>query len=267
MTKNNHNIDELVNIITRLRAPDGCPWDKKQTHESLKPLFIEEAAELLDAIDAGDNENIKEELGDLLMHIVFHSQIANENNEFTFEDVVNEVSEKMLRRHPHIFGDNQKLDNPDHVVKLWEKIKAAEKREKNIPQPNSILDGIPNNLPALIRAEQTQEKAAEVGFDWDNENGILDKLDEEINELKKAYKSNNNEDIEEEIGDLFFTLVNLSRFRNKSSSTNLLNKTIDKFKSRFNYIEQQVKNGGKKLSNLKIEELELHWQNSKSKNT
>ena len=267
MPKKNHNIDELVNIIRRLRDPDGCPWDRKQTHESLKPLFIEEAAELLDAIDAKDHENTKEELGDLLMHIVFHSQIANEHNRFNFEDVVNEVSEKMLRRHPHIFGNNQKLNDSDQVVKLWEEIKLAEKRGKNIPKPNSILDSIPYNLPALIRAEQIQKKAAEVGFDWNNEKGILDKLDEEINELKNAYENNNNEEIEEEIGDLLFTLVNLCRFRDRGSSTNVLNNTIDKFKSRFNYIEKQVKNDGKKLSDLKIKELEKHWQNAKSKNT
>ncbi|HJO92134.1 MAG TPA: nucleoside triphosphate pyrophosphohydrolase [Victivallales bacterium] len=267
MAKKNHNIDELVSIIRHLRAPDGCPWDRKQTHESLKTLFIEEAAELLDAIDAEDSENIKEELGDLLMHIVFHSQIANENGRFSFEDVVNEVSEKMLRRHPHIFGNNQKLNNPDQVVKLWEEIKSEEKKKKNIPQPTSILDGIPNNLPALVRAEQIQEKAAGIGFDWENEQGILIKLDEEIDELKKAYATNNNEEIEEEIGDLLFTLVNLSRFRNRGSSTTLLNKTIDKFKSRFNYIETQVRKDNKYLSDLEIAELEYHWQNSKSKTT
>ena len=206
---NNDNMKRLIDIIRHLRSPEGCPWDKKQTHKSLKPLTIEELAELHDAIDNKDIPNIREELGDLLMHIVFHSIIAEENNEFNFDDVAKEVSEKMIRRHPHIFGDKNKPDTAEEVVTLWQEIKAEEKKHKKI---DSILDNIPANLPALNRAEQVQKKAAKVGFDWRNTCEIFDKLKEEVEELKEAFTNGSDKEIEDELGDVLFSVVNICRF-------------------------------------------------------
>jgi tetrapyrrole methylase family protein / MazG family protein len=262
MTKlENKNIEKLVEIIRHLRSPDGCPWDKKQTHESLKPMLVEEAAELLDAIDNKDVPNIREELGDLLMHIVFHSLIAEENGEFNFDDVAKEVSEKMLRRHPHIFGDKTKPDTADEVVLLWQEIKAQEKKHKKIL---SILDGIPHNLPALDRAEQIQIKAANVGFDWRNTNEVFDKLEEEIAELRVAFKNNSDEEIEDELGDVLFSVVNICRFRDKTKSEDILHSTTDKFIRRFNFIEKEVAKTGKNLEDYSIDKLEELWQKAKN---
>ena len=261
MTKSkNKGIEKLVDIIRHLRSPEGCPWDKKQTHKSLKPLMIEECAELLDAIDNKDVPNIREELGDLLMHIVFHSLIAEENKEFNFDDVAEEVSEKMFRRHPHIFGNHVKPETADEVVILWQEIKAQEKKHK---KRLSILDRIPNNLPALNRAEQIQIKAAEVGFDWRNTEEVFDKLEEEIAELRVAFANNNDIEIEEELGDVLFSVVNICRFRDKTNSENILHKATNKFIKRFQFIESEIRKENKVFSDYSIDRLEEIWQKAK----
>ncbi len=256
------SIQNLIDVVRRLRSPEGCPWDRKQTHNSLKPMLIEEAAELLDAIDAKDDENIKEELGDILMHVVFHSMIAEEEKRFTFSDVVKDIAEKMKRRHPHIFGDVEKISEPDKVVELWNRIKAQEKADKGIER-KSILDGIPKNLPALLRSRAVQLKLASAGFDWKNTEGVLDKIEEEIQELRKAFKNNDDANIDEEIGDLLFAIVNLSRYRQRSTAEELLHKTIDKVEKRFRFMEENLSTKKIKISDCSIEELEKLWQKAK----
>ncbi len=256
------SIQKLIEVIKHLRSPEGCPWDRKQTHVSLKPMLVEETAELLDAIDAKDDENIREELGDILMHIVFHSLIAEDEKRFTFADVVKEVAEKMERRHPHIFGSAAKLEEADQVVELWKEIKAKEKAAKGIER-TSILGGTPKNLPALLRSRDIQKKAAAAGFDWDNESGILDKIDEEILELKNAFNENDEENIDEEIGDILFSVVNLSRFRKGKSAEELLHKTVDKFEKRFQFMEETLSLKDIKMSDCSLAELEKLWQKAK----
>ena len=256
------SIQNLVDVVRRLRSPEGCPWDRKQTHVSLKPMLIEEAAELLDAIDAKDDENIREELGDILMHVVFHSMIAEEEKRFTFSDVVKEIAEKMKRRHPHIFGDVGKISESDKVVELWDRIKAKEKAEKGI-EKKSVLDGIPKNLPALLRSRAVQLKLASVGFDWKSTEGVLDKIEEEVQELKKAFQNNDNVNIDEEIGDLLFAIVNLSRFRKRATAEDLLHRAIDKVEKRFRFMEEDLGTKNIKMSDCSIEELEKLWQKAK----
>ena len=256
------NIQKLIEVIKHLRSSEGCPWDRKQTHASLKPMLVEETAELLDAIDAKDDENIREELGDILMHIVFHSLIAEDEKRFTFSDVVKEVAEKMKRRHPHIFGSIAKLDEADQVVELWKKIKAKEKAAKGI-EDTSILGRTPRNLPALLRSRIIQKKAASAGFDWDNELGVLDKIDEEILELKNAFEENNVENIDEEIGDILFSVVNLTRFRKGKSAEELLHKTVDKFERRFRFMEETLNSKRIKMSDCSLDELEKLWKKAK----
>jgi tetrapyrrole methylase family protein / MazG family protein len=256
------NIQKLIEIIKHLRSPEGCPWDRKQTHVSLKPMLVEETAELLDAIDAKDDENIREELGDVLMHVIFHSLIAEDEKRFTFSDVVNEIAEKMERRHPHIFGSADKLNEADQVVELWKEIKKKEKAAKGIEKTSS-LTGTPKNLPALLRSRAIQKKAAAVGFDWDNTLGILKKIDEEVLELKHAFADNNDENIDEEIGDILFSVVNLSRYRKGKSAEELLHKTVDKFEKRFQFMEDTLNSKGIKMSDCSIDELEMLWQKAK----
>ena len=263
MPEKNNSIERLVKIVRHLRSPEGCPWDRKQTHESLKPMLIEETAELLDAIDMADTHNIKEELGDILMHVVFHSLLAEEQNLFTFEDVAKEISDKMERRHPHIFGTNPKLNEPDEVVKLWQEIKAEEKAKNKTKYSDSIIGRIPKNMPALTRAEMIQKKAHEVGFDWQNKEGVLDKLDEELKELHAAVKSGKTHEIEEEIGDILFSIVNLCRFMKLNSAETLLQKSSDKFAKRFQTIEHLIKEAGKKFEDYSPEEMDALWQKVK----
>ena len=256
------NIQKLIDVIKHLRSPEGCPWDRKQTHISLKPMLVEETAELLDAIDAKDDENIREELGDILMHIIFHSLIAEDEKRFTFSDVVEEVAEKMERRHPHIFGTTPKLDKADQVVALWEDIKAKEKAAKGTKKA-SLLSGTPRSLPALLRSKIIQEKAASVGFEWDDVSGVLDKIDEEVLELKRAFEKDDTENIDEEIGDILFAVVNLARFRKGKSAEELLHKTIDKFEKRFLFMEEKLDAKGIKMLDCSLEELEKLWGEAK----
>ncbi len=254
------NLPDLIALMAKLRGQDGCPWDRKQTTESLKPFLIEECYEVLDALDEGSPEKIKEELGDLLFQIVFHARIAEEQGHFSLQDVITTNIEKMTRRHPHVFGD-ARLSTDKEVLANWEEIK---KKEKGYEQRKSILEGVPLHLPSLLRAHSIQERAARVGFDWSRIDDALPKLDEEIAEFKEALKQEDASGIEEELGDIFFMLVNLSRFLGVNPE-NALRKTISKFIERFRFIEESVVDAGKSLNDMTVDEMEELWQKSKGK--
>jgi len=246
---------ELVRVMERLRAENGCPWDRKQTHESLKPYLIEETYEVISAIDSGNDDELKEELGDLLLQIVFHAQIAKEDGRFDIDDVAKTIVEKLIRRHPHVFGD-LKVSGSDEVLQNWEKIKKEEGKE-------SIFDGVPEGLPSLLKARRVQEKAKRVGFDWNNIEGTLDKVKEEFDELSEAIKFGKKEKISEEFGDLLFSLVNVSRFLDIDAEDSL-RQTIEKFMKRFKSVEKIIKSkGGKDLKNYTINELDEIWEDVK----
>ncbi len=252
--------EELLKVMEKLRSPEGCPWDREQTHETLKLYLAEECAELIDAIDNNDQEGICEELGDVLMNIVFNCVIANEKGHFHFNDVLAGIINKMIRRHPHVFGDVQ-AKSADDVVVVWEKIKQREK--KNRVAPESVLDGIPRSLSALLTARAAQRKAAKYGFDWSSEAQIMEKIEEELAELKAAMASGNQEHVDEEIGDALFSMVNLIRFRDRATPEDLLNAATRKFKTRFQYIEKELKAAGKTLTEASLEEMEMLWRKAK----
>lgn len=254
-----HTISELVEVISTLLSENGCPWDREQTHSTLKKFLVEECGELLDAIDDEDDAGICEELGDILMHIVFHSAIAEKEGRFTFDDVIRIITEKMIRRHPHVFG-NDNAETPAEVLDIWHKVKAKEKGDRGF---TSLLDGIPRHMPALSRARELQKKAAKAGFDWTEQAQVLAKIEEELNELKKAHAEGNNREIEEETGDLLFAVVNFSRFRKGTPAEELLALANRKFIRRFQYIEQELKKQGKTPYDASIEEMETLWNISK----
>ena len=260
MLKEKYSFNDLLDIMARLRAENGCPWDRKQTHKSLRIYLIEETYEVLEALDAGDMDKFCNELGDLLLQIVFHAQIAKESGEFDITDVISEICKKLISRHTHIFG-NARADTPDQVVENWEAIK---KQEKHLKSQTEVLKDVPSNLPALIRSYKVQQKAAQIGFDWDNIGSVFDKVDEEIQELKDVYDSKNVERIEEELGDTIFAVVNLSRFL-KVQPELALTGTINKFIRRFEYIEQQSAKAGKKLEDMTLEEMDGLWNEAKVK--
>ena len=239
---------------------DGCPWDKVQTRESLKPYLVEETYEVLEALDTNDPEKIKDELGDLLYQILFHSKISSLKGEFDFRDVIDNLSEKMVRRHPHVFKGG-KLNTPDQVIGQWEEIK---KKENNKANQKSILDSIPINLPSLIRAQKLQKKAAKEGFDWEQINDVFDKLDEEIKEFKEAVLKKKNTDIQSEIGDIIFVITNIAKFY-KVDAEEALRSTNNKFIKRFQYIEQKIEGKGKTLKDCPLEEMERYWQEAKNR--
>ena len=251
---------ELVDIVRKLRVE--CPWDKEQTNDSIKAATIEEAYEVVESIDNKDYDELKKELGDLLLHVIFHSIIAEEDENFKLEDVIISIKEKLIRRHPHVFGDVV-VENSEHVKKNWESIKLKEGRE-------SVLDGVPEIMPALQRAYRLQEKASKVGFDWNNKEDIWEKVIEEIEEMhreevkgqKSKVKNEVNEKLENEIGDVFFALVNYARFL-KVNPENALRKTNRKFISRFNYIEKKLKENGKNINESNLEEMDIYWNESK----
>ena len=255
------SFDELNAVMKRLLAPDGCPWDREQTHKTLKPYFLEEVYEALDAIDAGDDIHLAEELGDVLLQIVFHAAIAEGEGRFGIEDVVNGVTEKLKRRHPHVFGDTT-VENSDDVITNWEAIKRHEKRDK--PDGGSVLDGLPESLPALIRARRIQEKVSRVGFDWSHAEEVLLKVEEELGELKEARDANDQSAVEEELGDLLFAVANLARFVSVCPE-DALRKTIDKFQRRFRYIEEELPKRGKKLDEASLEEMDDLWNEVKAR--
>lgn len=254
----NNNFQSLVELMAKLRGPDGCPWDRKQTTESLKPFLLEECYEVIDALDESSPDKIKEELGDLLFQIIFHARIAEEQGQFTIQDVIAVNVEKMVRRHPHVFG-NAQLSTDKEVLANWEEIK---KKEKGYEERRSILEGVPRHLPSLLRAHSLQERAARVGFDWSRIDEALPKLDEEMAEFKESLQQKDAAGIEEELGDIFFMLVNISRFLGVNPE-NALRKTISKFIYRFRYIEEHAADAGKSLTDMTLDEMETLWQESK----
>ncbi|ACL70862.1 nucleoside triphosphate pyrophosphohydrolase [Halothermothrix orenii] len=251
----------LVKIMERLRGPDGCPWDKKQDYYTLKPYIIEEAYEVVEALQKDDLELLKEELGDLLLQVVFESQIGKEKGDFNLIDVIKIISEKLIRRHPHVFGD-EKVNTVSGVKVNWEKIKKQEKENKGREQ-TSILDDVSRSQPALNQAYDIQKKAAEVGFDWDNISDVVRKIEEELAEVKEVIKTNEHKEIEEELGDLIFAVVNLCRFYRINPEVALL-RTILKFRDRFKYIEKRVSEEGTLLTDKTLEELDSYWEESKT---
>ena len=250
-----NQFEELVKIVSELRAPNGCPWDREQTNQSLLPYFIEEAYELIESVDEKNWENVKEELGDLLLHVVFQGSIAEQDGKFQLVESLITVNEKLISRHPHVFGDAQ-ADEAFHAKQNWE---AAKHKEKG---RDSRLDGVPKNLPALVRAQRLQQKASYAGFDWDKVEEVWEKIHEEILELKEAQLSNNKKHIEEEIGDVIFAVVNLARFLDISSE-NSLRKTNKKFINRFKKVEEGIKEQGKEIDDATLEEMDAIWNESK----
>jgi tetrapyrrole methylase family protein / MazG family protein len=247
---------ELLTIMEKLRGEKGCPWDKVQNRESIKPYIIEEAYELIEAIEENDPEKIKEELGDLLFQIVFQCQLAREKNEFDMSEVIEKIGEKMISRHPHVFGEAE-CRTPGEVVKQWEVLKKQEGKLRN-----SILEGVPKAMSSLLRAHRLQKRAAQVGFDWEKVEDVLKKVDEEMNELKEALKSGKKEEMEDELGDIFFMLVNLSRFM-KVNPEDAHRKTISKFIHRFRHIEMRAAEQGRELSSMTLDEMDKLWDEAK----
>jgi tetrapyrrole methylase family protein/MazG family protein len=250
------DFQELLKIMEKLRGEKGCPWDREQTRDSLKPYIIEESYELVEAIEEGDPSKIKEELGDLLFQIVFQCQIAKEKMEFGFSEVVSNIGEKMIARHPHVFG-HAEYKTTDEVLAHWEEQKKREGKMRE-----SILEGVPKALPALLRARRLQDRAAGVGFDWDRSEDVLKKLDEELGEFKQALKAQNRDEIEDELGDIFFMLVNISRFIGVNPE-DALRRTISKFIHRFRYIEMKAAEQGRKLSEMTLSEMDRLWDEAK----
>ncbi len=257
--QSSYPLDPLVEVMATLRGGKGCPWDREQSHESLKPYLIEETYEVIDALDQGEMYKICEELGDLLLQIVFHAQIANENGHFDMNDVVDSITEKMVRRHPHVFGTTQ-VENSQEVLINWDKIKSQEQGEEN--KSKSYLANIPRALPALLRAEKVQAKVARVGFDWPDYTGALEKVQEELEEVLEALQMGKAAAVKEEVGDLLFAVVNLARLL-KIQPEDVLTKTIDKFIHRFQYIEGQARQNGRQLSELTLEQMDHWWEEAK----
>ncbi len=249
-----NNFSELVEIMKKLRIE--CPWDKEQTNDSIKAATIEEAYEVVESIDNNDYDELKKELGDLLLHIVFHSIMAEELNKFTLNEVIDSIKEKLIRRHPHVFGEKV-VDGPEQVKKNWEAIKLEEGRD-------SVLEGVPVNLPSLQKAHRLQEKAAKVGFDWERKEDVWKKVIEEIEEMHKSEKEETKEELENEIGDVFFALVNYARFLDVNPE-NALRKTNKKFIDRFSYIEKKIKGTGRKITDSNLKEMDKYWEESKRK--
>jgi len=258
MLKDKYSFSDLLEIIKILRGENGCPWDREQTHESIKKYLIEETYEVLEVIDLGDKKRVCDELGDLLLQIVFHAQIAQEEGDFTIDDVVTGICRKMISRHTHVFGD-EKAENSDEVLTNWEKIK---KKEKGIRSQTDVLKDVPSNLPALMRSYKVQQKAAQVGFDWDNVEDAIKKVDEEIVELKEVYKDKDVERITDEVGDVLFSIVNVTRFL-KVQPELALTSSINKFIKRFEYIEQESKKANKKIEDMSLEEMDELWNKAK----
>ena len=282
------NIERLVEIMARLRAPDGCPWDREQTHTTLKPFLLEEAYELLEAIDSGSDRELIGELGDVLLQVIFHARIAAEEKRFTIDDVAAAIADKLVRRHPHVFGSTE-VEDADEVVTNWERIKRSE-REGIREHPVSALEGVPAELPALLRAQRIQEKASKTGFDWEHAGGALDKVAEEFEELRRELAarekasgavrtkgvpgerspgavepiSAGGEDnrVEEELGDLLFALVNTARFL-RLCPEEALRRAVAKFERRFRAVEERFRAAGCELEDASLEEMDRVWEEVK----
>lgn len=260
--------DELIAVMDRLRAPGGCPWDREQTYASLSQYLLEEAYETFDAIHeadtTGDITNLKEELGDLLLQVVFHATIGKERGEFDIEDVAGGVAQKLILRHPHVFGD-AKLERAEDVLDNWDTLKANERKAsgKEEKVKESILDEVPVHFPALLEGLKVSKKAAKVGFDWENTGQIFEKLNEEVAELKDAIETRDAGEVSEEIGDLLFVVVNLARKLDIEPET-ALKKTNRKFRSRFKFIETELKRNGRSLEQASLDEMDALWNEAKA---
>lgn len=248
------SLERLIQIVKKLRSPEGCEWDRAQTPKSLRPYLLEEAYEVIESINEEDPQKIKEELGDLLLHIVFQAEIGNDNNDFHLAESIDHISDKLIRRHPHVFGDT-KVSGIQDIKKNWEEIKKEEGRE-------SIMEGLPISLPALLQARRIQERAAGVNFEWDDIKYVWEKLDEEIDELKEAIEHRDFDKIEDEMGDVLFSMVNLSRFL-KTNPEEALKRTNRKFISRFKKIEKHLEARSLKFSDMNLNELDKIWESVK----
>lgn len=252
-TSSENGITRLLSVVARLRGPGGCPWDREQTLASLKPYLIEETYEVLEALDSGDSEWHKEELGDVLLQVVLHAQIRSENGEFDFDAVASSLADKLIRRHPHVFGDAVATNTGD-VLRRWEKIKATEKKDER----TSAVDGIPVHLPALQRAQRVQSRASRVGFDWNHVSAVMDKVEEELGEMREAMAAADAERTREEIGDLLFSIVNLCRFQDVDAEE-ALRATVAKFVRRFRQVERRVDAQGRAMTDCSMDELDALW--------
>ena len=257
-TKERYNFDDLLRIMEILRAPDGCMWDREQDHHSIRRNFIEETYEVCEAIDEEDAEHLKEELGDVLLQVVFHAQMEKEKGVFDIGDVADGVCKKLNYRHPHIFGDVE-VSSSDEILTNWDALKRKEKHQET---DTSALESVAKSLPGLIRAEKLQKKAAKVGFDWEDVQGAVDKVEEELDEVRRALAGDG--DVEEELGDLLFAVVNVAR-RKKVDAERAVEKTCNKFVRRFGLMEQQAAQEGRTLSELSLAELDALWERAKEK--
>ena len=253
MEKKYKNLEELIDVVAKLRAPDGCPWDREQTHTSLRPNMLEEAYEAVDAIDENDMAHLREELGDVLLQVLLHSQIASESNEFTLDDVAKELKEKLIHRHPHVFG-TAKINNADDVLKTWDKLKSEEKTERK-----SAMDGLSRSQAALISAQKISKRAVKPGFEWPNEESLYDCVMSEIEEFKEAEIEKDKNHMEEEMGDILFAIVNLARW-NKIDAEQALLKANKKFEKRFRKMEDLAT---KPLNDYSFEEFDNLWKQAK----
>ena len=253
----NYTFEQLLGIMRKLRAPGGCPWDAEQTHESLTRYLLEETYEVIEAIDEKSPQHLKEELGDLLLQPIFHAAIAEEAGDFTMDDIINTLCEKLIRRHPHVFGDAQ-ISDSSQQIESWEKIK---RQEKGNLRP-SALSGVPDHLPALLKAHKISEKASRVGFDWEHADQVFAKVMEELHEFEEAWQGGNPERMEDELGDLLFAITNLGRFLSLNPEE-ALRKTIGRFQKRFRYVENQLELQGKAMPQASLEEMDVLWEQAK----
>lgn len=256
--KDNYDINDFLRLITVLRSPGGCPWDRKQTHESIKKNFIEETYEVVEAINKADAQSLREELGDVLLQVAMHSEMKSEKGSFDFNDVVNDICKKLVLRHPHVFGDVA-AQSSDEALQSWDQVKL---KTKGMKKQSEAIIKVPREFPALMRAQKVQEKAAKAGFDWDNVNGAVEKLHEEIDELETALAAGVGKDIEEEFGDVLFSCVNVSRFIG-ADSEEALTASTDKFIKRYLLVEQLAADDGVDMKSASIEELDKLWNKAK----
>lgn len=256
--KDNYDINDFLRLITVLRSPGGCPWDRKQTHESIKKNFIEETYEVVEAINKADAQSLREELGDVLLQVAMHSEMESEKGSFDFNDVVNDICKKLIVRHPHVFGDVA-AQSSDEALQSWDQVKL---KTKGMKKQSEAIIKVPREFPALMRAQKVQEKAAKAGFDWDNVNGAVEKLHEEIDELETALAAGVGKDIEEEFGDVLFSCVNVSRFIG-ADSEEALTASTDKFIKRYLLVEQLAADDGVDMKSASIEELDKLWNKAK----
>ncbi len=256
--KDNYDINDFLRLITVLRSPGGCPWDRKQTHESIKKNFIEETYEVVEAINKADAQSLREELGDVLLQVAMHSEMESEKGSFDFNDVVNDICKKLVVRHPHVFGDVA-AQSSDEALQSWDQVKL---KTKGMKKQSEAIIKVPREFPALMRAQKVQEKAAKAGFDWDNVNGAVEKLHEEIDELETALAAGVGKDIEEEFGDVLFSCVNVSRFIG-ADSEEALTASTDKFIKRYLLVEQLAADDGVDMKSASIEELDKLWNKAK----